>query len=268
MNPDALGDPNSYEQWVYHYTTLQTAIEHVLPSGTLRMSPLQGVNDPRESKRWIFVTPGETDWLDMKDWHAINQASEVIKSRIKAFCAVSDRYPQSFAESRHSRGHIRPRMWAQYGGNHTGVCLVFERQALHAAVAAMTAAVERQVLYAAAVRYRDDYDFQSPGFTLNLDKVKTSSLEAVISQMIDEHYLDYFFTKGSDWAGENEWRWILRGTIEGPEFFQMKDALRGIVLGCDFPEPYVPAVRPFAERYAVPLVRVHWMNGIGGVSAI
>ena len=32
------------------------------------------------------------------------------------------------------RGYARPRMWEQYGDNHRGVCLVFDKAELHATV--------------------------------------------------------------------------------------------------------------------------------------
>ena len=45
----------SSEAFVYHYTSLRTAIKYLLPSGKLRMNTLAGVNDPRENKQWEML---------------------------------------------------------------------------------------------------------------------------------------------------------------------------------------------------------------------
>ena len=40
---------------LYHYTKFSTAIDHILRTMTLKMGSLSAVNDPRESKTWLFT---------------------------------------------------------------------------------------------------------------------------------------------------------------------------------------------------------------------
>jgi hypothetical protein len=43
-----------HDQFVSHYTKATTAIEHILKSGRIRLSPFVETNDPREFKCWEF----------------------------------------------------------------------------------------------------------------------------------------------------------------------------------------------------------------------
>ena len=46
-----LQDHNRY---VYHYTSSSTLADKILPTGKLRFSRFENVNDPRESKEWTL----------------------------------------------------------------------------------------------------------------------------------------------------------------------------------------------------------------------
>ena len=48
-------------EWLYHYTTLETALVHVLPRHRLRLSPFSRMRDPREYKQWF---PGAAGFLE------------------------------------------------------------------------------------------------------------------------------------------------------------------------------------------------------------
>jgi hypothetical protein len=38
------------DAFLYHYTSLATALEKILPSQRLAMNPFSGMNDPREAR--------------------------------------------------------------------------------------------------------------------------------------------------------------------------------------------------------------------------
>src|SRR4029077_20218769 len=48
-------------QWLYHYTTIETALVHILPTRLLRMTPFSRMRDPREHKRWF---PGAVGYYE------------------------------------------------------------------------------------------------------------------------------------------------------------------------------------------------------------
>jgi hypothetical protein len=140
---DSLGDFDT-EQYVFHYTTAENAFKHILPSATLRLGPLATVNDPRESRLLGFTylpknlmrqTLGSHDamWHHLDNWkdrNVTDQASALLTKRIKIACFSRDSRRVTADDPGYYRGYSRPAMWAYYGANHTGVCLVFDRRLL------------------------------------------------------------------------------------------------------------------------------------------
>src|SRR5260370_9687687 len=63
-----------HRKYVFHYTTLGTALRHILSAGQLRVGPYAKTNDPRESKAWEFTwitdvpsCVSDSVWADLGD---------------------------------------------------------------------------------------------------------------------------------------------------------------------------------------------------------
>jgi hypothetical protein len=149
-------------------------------------------------------------------------------------------------------------MWALYGDGHRGVCFILDRNALSDQIESQL--LGRGVVYAGPVTYTNFQD-DLPAFELDYRDVLESSLEEVLRAKIARHHRTYFFTKAEDWSSEIEWRWVACGSDNRPVYVSLRDSLRAIVLGVDFPHVYEPAVVPFGKRYGVPIARMHWRNG-------
>jgi len=122
-------------RFISHYTTIETAIEHILPKRRLRIGTFSRTNDPKENKTWEFQ-PGATRRatnLVKYNLHATQELSRgltaQLKGRARVVCFCSDQGPLTATplDDIYQRGFAKARMWAQYGGAHTGVCLVFDR---------------------------------------------------------------------------------------------------------------------------------------------
>ena len=122
MFGEAAGD------YLFHYTTLATAVEHILPTRTFRMSPFSLMRDPRESHRWGYSGVGSDHFADDL-FEELAVRAEEQKANIKVMSLTRDveRPPPNEI---FGRGFARPRLWEQYGGDHAGVCLGFDRTAL------------------------------------------------------------------------------------------------------------------------------------------
>jgi len=258
-----FGSISDATQWVYHYTSLKTALESLLPSGKLRLGPFSTVNDPRESKSWVFSlscpagkTPEEEEFVHLQEL-----ATSMVKNNCKVLCtsqddprAVADGVDYSF-----HRGYARPRMWAQYGDEHRGVCLVLDRNALNDQIGDHLRGRGR--VYSGPVEYANWHADEVLAFNLNYGDIVDGSLDAVLQAKVERHHRAYFFTKAEDWSSEIEWRWVVCGTDSKPEDVPLGGSLRAIVLGADFPQVYEPAIVPFGERFSVPIARLCWRNG-------
>lgn len=263
----------SAEQYLYHYTTADTAIRHILATGTLRMSPFTAVNDPREAKHWLIeklLNPGNdaTEELAFME----RTASLALKGDCKLLCFTQDA-PEAanapalpidfdFATVWH-RGFCRQRMWAQYAstvGVSDGVCLVFDAARLEAA---LTAALPPSAFFRPGnVRYENRIPFSTSELTFDYERIKSNGMDAAIKEHLDVHWRALFFTKAADWRDEREFRYLVSNVPDNYFVFSFKDALKSIVAGPDFPEHQVghlidTCVRSFGIRPS----QLHWKNG-------
>ncbi|QZA77868.1 DUF2971 domain-containing protein [Deefgea tanakiae] len=117
------------DQYIYHYTKAETAIEFILENKNLRLSPFAKTNDPKETKDWFFI-PGTNQGRNL-DKYTPEYLSKVLnptlKQKTNLLCFSTDKnLTGNHLTDMPNRGFCKPRMWAQYGGNHTGVCLIFD----------------------------------------------------------------------------------------------------------------------------------------------
>ena len=115
--------------YLYHYTSAETA-RKILDSGALKLARFRNTNDPKESKDWHFSVGARTNTgpdhptaQRMSDW-----LSAEIKSiaRLVCFCTDSGPLTGDNVKDIFKRGYSKPRMWAQYGQSHAGVCMIFK----------------------------------------------------------------------------------------------------------------------------------------------
>jgi hypothetical protein len=116
-----------------HYTKRETALEKILLNKTIRLGKLGLTNDPKETKTKSIQVLSDVSDRGHIDYRKIAKYAEMVtKNEWKVFCLtkslppVPERTRQDIYLNYFSNGYNRPRMWAQYGENHSGVCLVFD----------------------------------------------------------------------------------------------------------------------------------------------
>lgn len=264
INNFLFGSISDSNKWVYHYTSRETALEFILSSGKIRLNLFKYLNDPRESKDWSFSMSAMSDAEDevTSCFERIQeQGTRYVKSHCKVLCMVKDdpRAVLNNFDYMFHRGYSRPRMWAQYANNHTGVCLIFDRDELQKTIESTLSSSGD--LYFDDVQYLNYHPDEIDAFHLNYEDIKKSSLEAVLDKKVNMHYKKYFFTKAEDWNGENEWRCLFRGRDVEAEFISIKESIRGIVVGANFQDVYEPSISPFGKEFSIPISKIHWLNG-------
>lgn len=243
---------------VYHYTTRETALEKILPSGEIMLNVLEKTNDPREYLNWSVTVVGGSD--DMKPfWQTCALVNKNRKHKTKVFClTLDDLEPKRFGLLR--RGFARSRMWAQYGEKHKGMCLVFDKSALEAEI--IKTAVSSDNCFCRPVQYTDQ-DF---GIELNFNSMGESESEILhgVDLYIRENVDRLFFTKLHDWRDEMEYRAMIYDERTSPVFAAIGSCLKGIVLGPEFSPVYYPIAKAFGRRYAVDIGVLNWLAGPPG----
>jgi hypothetical protein len=132
-----------------------------------------------------------------------------------------------------------PRMWAQYGNNHKGVCLIFNKNNLIKQVKDQTKSLYhlkyKEVLYEDIVRYNILFDQAIKKFVyIYLDEQK-EPMNIVQDILHKNNNLDYF-VKDIDWKDEREYRFLLWNKIKNNNYDNKiihidAKSLVGIVLG-------------------------------------
>jgi hypothetical protein len=241
---------------MYHYTRLATAVEYILPEMRLRLGRYSQTNDPKETMGWDFQYTEFGGGSDRDFWDKVHRKSDLAvlaHEQLRVLCCSTDSDDVTFPEG---CGYGLSRMWAQYGGNHTGVCFELEQRALHEAVKNNVRHPERlwnrHVEYTclATGRSRD-------AFQLNVDG--PNDLIGHLSRWHGE----LMFTKARDWWGEREYRWVYHADPEESEIFvPIGECLERIIVGQACHPAYIHAIReawPDGRDY-----KIHQMKwGIG-----
>ena len=81
------------ERFLYHYTSRETAMEKILPSGQLRFGTISSTNDPRESKNWsfhIYIRKGSVEDTREMYKEVAGEINDLIINRCKVLCLTRD----------------------------------------------------------------------------------------------------------------------------------------------------------------------------------
>jgi hypothetical protein len=265
----------SADQYLYHYTTADTAIKYILASGTLRMSPFTAVNDPWEAKHWFAEVVLNPDEDRAAHEFMVQTASPALKGESKLLCftrdapeaAVDPSVPNDFDFGTvWHRGFCRPRMWAQYAstkGVSDGICLVFDAALLEAALAEhLSESSPAAIFRKGDISYRNRVTYPSPEFTFDYDRIKSLGLKTAITEHLEVHWLSLFFTKATDWRDEREFRFFVANVSTDYITFPFKDALKALVVGPDFAERQVAHLIDLCERsFGIRPSQLFWQNG-------
>jgi hypothetical protein len=261
-------DPGFY---VAHYTHCKTALDYILKNRNIRIGPLIETNDPKETKMWHFGVGAYSDKTlasskELEELASHNvDFNRILRNGYKVLC-VSQDANNAIKLDFSSRSYCKPRMWAQYAGNHHGVCLIFDKQILHATIEQKFGA-ER--IYSGSVTYGDFHDVRTEGwekymdsFLLSGDDIIKDGIEITLHRHREKHHDVFFFQKNKDWENESEYRWIIRGQNNDPEVILIEDSLCGIVLGIDFPNEHLQQIHEYCRETNTFLSRIIWPNGM------
>jgi hypothetical protein len=226
---------------IYHYTKLNTAIEFILPSMTLRTNFLNKMNGPKENQKWSF---GGIN-IDYEGMYPETYSDEThikhqeklggeIKSKIQALCFVhSDKY----------KGYENEMMWAQYSENHKGVCLEFDTELL----------IEEN-------KHIDIFKFENISYDLkeNVSLYWDLSLskEENIDNIIKRHFKLLFLSKSHYWEKEFEKRLMIIDNNLCK--LKINKSLTGIYYGLSTNYHYDIAIEQFINKEQTKIYKVFY----------
>lgn len=228
---DPLADTSEY---IYHYTSADTLLKYILPQKRLRFSPLSRTNDPEEKKWHITCATGnpEDNWANGRIFDITNTISKGIAANTRIICFSQDTCPDDgfMGGLYFNKGFAKPRMWAQYAQNHSGVCLAFKRDKVVEVF---------NKTYADIVHYAKDVNYE-PLFSILSKYTYAHQLmpneiylpvNDVIADRVEKYHEVYYFSKHRDWMTENEFRLLIKPSEDAEAYLDIDGLLEYIIMG-------------------------------------
>ncbi len=210
---------------IYHYTKWSTALKYIIPEKKIKIGSYKKSNDPRETKSFGFGAINKKDenlslQSELKEKEGY---SDIIRNGAKILCFCEDYY----AESEWWDGYNLPRMWAQYGDKHKGVCLEFDKDSF---INENSELLNSESTFFDSVNYtmRNEYLFINHPFMDELGKRK------YFDQLRRQNHKYLFFQKNWDWHTESEFRILHFGNEKQDVYCSIRNSLKRIILGVDF----------------------------------
>lgn len=262
---------------VFHYTTMQTALEYILPSKELMLGQFGNTNDPKESKEWEYPIGLEfgdsrfdssaeefnrADFFEYFD-KVHEEANRVRKNEWKVLCVTQHNLELEIGqdaspENPFMYGYARSRMWAQYSGNHTGVCLWLKGKEIDVVIRKQFGD------YCKVVMGSIDYINEVPEYitdNIPIDFERDQDISIGVRKSFVKYYKEFFLRKSTDWETEHEFRWLVHNENDSPLYIPIESVLEGVIVGADFNEVYEPSLIELCKDLSVPVGRIYWKNG-------
>ena len=254
-----VSDQNKY---LYHYTSLDTAVEKILPNKNLRFSRYQDTNDPKERKEWFF-SAGTNENRSLEKYTP-EYLSEILNPRLKrnahVLCFSTDGHLSGdHVQDMPRRGFCMARMWAQYGVKHKGVCLVYNMEAL-------SKSIHKQLIEktyrAQRVNYVDRLLGEitiEPAYTVNIDSLEDWGNDFYSYSHGQQYVERLYFEKALDWSGEREYRWVVLDS-EDEIYVDTEGSLVGIMFGAEVEPQAIKDIVQLTKSYALFYQQLKWRN--------
>jgi len=253
------------DQLIYHYTRMAVAKDLILKNGTLRMGNLRQANDPKESKTWEFnlSTYENRNLSSYKQSDLSKRLSDKFKdhARVISFCRDVGPLTGDHLQEIAQRGFAKPRMWAQYSGLHSGVCLVFDRERLTRHVT--TACAGAIHLYAGNITYRDRTiapNLDEGDYFINIDHLERHGFDAYWKFHLHAYRGRLLFEKMQDWKDEREFRFVAVFEDAREVYINYQDGLIGVVFGDSAVEKDVEEIIQMLLPTKVEFMGLRWKN--------
>jgi len=222
-------------QKLYHYTTIEKAIENILPKLELQLGNIQNVNDPLEN----LLHHIEVSTIIDSDYKSNMQdflIASYIRKESKILCFTIDKE----IDNKKISGFAFQRMWSQYGGSNTGVCIEIDfNRFLEENHEILKKCYHDKITYS-------DYEYKQPPRQLTGVIAGTKHTEKTSQQFWNEtkHKDDFrkyfYFSKNIDWQAESEYRFLMFS--EEMHSLSIKDSLCCIYFGLHFSKHYLPSI--------------------------
>ena len=150
-------------------------------------------------------------------------------------------------------GWAKPRMWAQYGLNHTGVCLVFSKEEL-----------ERQLSRIADfnrfdfVRYGPAEVIGTLGMTINGNALSDQGVSVACLNHFKATLQSLLFVKNIDYRDESECRLFIHDPLSQYEYLDIAPSIKAVIIGDKTAEAYSDLIKQQCRQLGIESRKIMW----------
>jgi len=256
------------EDAVFHYTKKATARDILLPTKKLKLSQRPGANDPWEYNFRLLNAVGSFSPERERLFGEIDSHIDRVlrhECRVISFC--SNHRPELILKNEDHvvdpyalpEGWNKPRMWAQYGEDHKGACLVLSKSVLEAAIKELQ--LQERSFAHGYVLYTQENSMPVESFTIDVNRLGQVGCEAYASDFVRSRMQEIFFLKHIDYRDEAEYRLVIHDPSGTNEYVDINRSLRGTLWGDRTTDDELRQLHAQCTANGVGCGYVHWDRG-------
>lgn len=252
------------DQFLYHYTSAEVLLDHILPEQQLRLGLYANMRDPHENREpSIALEYSSTPHEDHLPLAEVRELLRDIRGQARVLSMSMDAADYPLPEQGvFARGYSRPRMWEQYAESHHGACLAFSARCLTGSFYGRLSGSGAPTC--GPVGYSEAGMAVSPARTIQADGLISSQAARVIAAHLMDHHWEFWFLKQEDWRQEYEFRFVKFDPFvepTAPIHVPFGDCLRAVILGEKFDAGEIERAKQLAQPLGVPVFRLDWQPG-------
>ena len=225
-----------------HFTKADTLIKYILPTKQLKASNLTKLNDPRENKwtensfSYTRLNPSNTARPPQQFKDRIVTLSNELPEFIRIACFSSYIHTEKQSTTL-PEPHLNMRMWAQYGEDHKGACLIIDLETLKEKI---ESTLKDFHICTNEVNYCNNFIGPTP---LNMQTITEQSVKDIdsyfhetISAQLKREPSNYMLTKRTEWRDELELRAVFYSKDKTDLFIPIDNCIKKIYFGVNADE--------------------------------
>ena len=245
---------------IFHYTKKRTALEDIINLGKLKYNKKNSTNDPKEYRDiGIYVHNANSNESNYElAVHYADQIKDALNKKLRICC-----FCQNSPEPRNKLdrlGFLKPRMWSQYGENHSGVCLAFEKDTLIWEISRQLK--DEDYFYYQEIKYVFFEGLKDPIYSIDIKDACQYSYKEYMNILVNRYKENLFYQKHKDYKDENEFRIALIDFNEEYEYMKYGRSMRSIIIGDRYPEDELSKIMKIAFDLGIDIYKIKWIKGL------
>lgn len=251
---------------IFNYMKTEAFFTNVYSKKKFRFSNLELTNDPYEYKTvpsFSYPYSNEVE-ISKKELDSCNDVVKEINRIRKRLCIGCFCYNEDDTLTEYNlktgylyyaqKGFDHARMWSQYGEDHKGLCLVFDKNILLEEVQSICS--EKDLLFDSNIQYKQNQIRFPDWEEIEPIRLKSSVETAIKYFLIQKNQQKLIFTKDIDYEREKEFR--LAFYSENDYEYIGLSSLKTIIIGDRFPKHLECSIGEVGQSLNIPILKMNY----------